>query len=172
MQVVANHSPHSSTLKYWPAWEAIAPHVQAVLSYDTRSVPSVLCRAKILREAGMYDLVRGRHGAAYERVTEALAIYETCSEIKNPDRLLAMAGRGRIFLEDGSYSEAESLLEEVYQSQRMILGDLNPATLTTLGNYGVALAYQNKLACSGRPPFKHPDSTKLTIAVLDRSGRT
>ena len=26
----------------------------------------------------------------------------------------------------------------------MILGDLNPATLTTLGNYGVALAYQNK----------------------------
>ena len=144
MQVVANHSPHSSTLKYWPAWEAITPHVQAVLSYDTRSVPSLLCRAKILREAGSYDLVRERHGAIYERVTEALAIYETCSDTDNPDRLLAMARRGRIFLEDGSYNEAESLLEEVYQSQRMILGDLNPATLTTLGNYGVALAYQNK----------------------------
>ena len=109
-----------------------------------RSVPSLLCRAKILREAGSYDLVRGRHGAVYERTAEALAIHQTCSDTRNLDRLLAMAGRGRIFLEDGSYNEAESLLEEVYQCQRMILGDLNPDTLTTLGNHRVALAYQNK----------------------------
>ena len=144
IQVVSRHCPISGGFEYWPAWQKVYPHVQAVLGYRAKSEASQLQRASILDTVSAYDGEQGRHGLAYARAADALGTREKLLPEDHSEYLRSINSLAEIYLHRGKYSTAELLLRRALQGREMLLGELHEDTLRTLSNFGLAVQNQGR----------------------------
>jgi tetratricopeptide (TPR) repeat protein len=126
----------------WTICEALEPHAQIVLRYQSVSQGCRLERAKILHNSAWFALARGSYMVARGRIQEAVRIREELLGPNNQDTLASCALLASTMWSQGLWKEAEELNVKVMETGLKVLGEEHPSTLVSMSN--LASTYRNQ----------------------------
>ncbi|WP_051168452.1 tetratricopeptide repeat protein, partial [Nocardia abscessus] len=168
----------------WPAWRALLPHIDALLSRTTTDTTAI---AAILNATALFFLDQGTFLRAIEYLHRALTARDQIVGPDHPDTLNSRHNLAGAYRAAGRTSEAIELLEQVLTAREGILGAEHPDTLGSRNNLAGAYKaagrtaeaiemYQQVLTTAVTilgPDHPHTLSTRNNLAhAYQAAGRT
>jgi tetratricopeptide (TPR) repeat protein len=129
---------------HWAACEALEPHAQTVLGYNSHDPRCKLEQARILHHSGWYAWARGNYVTAKGRIEKALKTRTGLLGPDGPDTLASLGLLATVLSDQGKYEEAEEMHRRTLTLNETVLGKEHPSTLTGMNNLALVLSHQGK----------------------------
>ena len=129
---------------HWTACEALEPHAQTVLGYNSHDPSCRLEQARILHNSGWYAWARGNYVTAKGRIEEALKTRAALLGPDGPGTLASLGLLATVLSDQGKYEVAEEIYRQTLTLRETVLGKEHPSTLTSMNNLAEALSDQGK----------------------------
>ena len=148
--------PPTGRYEYWEDWEAVNPHVQAVLGYSFTRKDPLVQRARLLHLVAEYENYQSRYTSAEERASEAAQL--SCEFLGDEDELTlaSLSDKALALSNQRNTEEAENIFRHVLDSRKRILGDEDELTLQSM----------NGVAEETRHQYKYEEAKTLQREVL------
>jgi tetratricopeptide (TPR) repeat protein len=143
----------------WTICEALEPHAQIVLRYQSVSQGCRLKRANILHNSAWFAVERGSYMVARGRIQEAVRIREELLGPNNQDTLASCGLLAWTMWNQGLWKEAEELNVKVMGTELEVLGEEHPDTLISMAN----------LASTYRIQGRWKEAEELNMKVIETS---
>ncbi len=130
----------------WVQCDRLIPHVAAIAEWIGSPDSNLEAAGRILNQAGLYLVERGRYAEAEPLSERALAIRERALGADHPDVADSIRGLAVVYWHQGRYAEAEPLAERALAIRERALGPDHPDVSTSLNNLGNVYLYQGRYA--------------------------
>lgn len=177
LKALSETFPGQPTYENWAVLEALTPHAQLVFSFTFSAAMDLLQCAKLMDSAALYDLGKGKYGAAYDKCIKSLDIRESLLPADHPLTLQSAQILGETLLHRGELASAKDMLQRAIRGREKVLGEMHPDTLESVSDLTIALlelddidaAEETSLrALRGREQvlgYEHPD-TLVSLNIL------
>ncbi|KAF4895134.1 Kinesin light chain [Colletotrichum fructicola] len=158
MKLAADHFP-SGAFETWDTCQNLLPHIEPVLSRQTRDQGGILDWANLLTKVCWFMLMIGEYSRAEVLGEEAAQARRSVLGPDHPSTLTSMANLASTYRNQGRWEEAEKLEVEVMEMSKTKLGADHPSTLSSMAN--LASTFWNQ----GR----WEEAEKLEVEVMETS---
>ena len=134
-----------SDVRTWPRWDALRPHVAAVVAHaDQAGIAKPV--ARLMNDLGMLLLQKANYADAERLLRRSLAIADQPPGSDNPDVAPILNNFGSLLQKTNRLAEAEPLLRRALAIDEQAYGPDHPNVARDLNNFAWLLKESNRLA--------------------------
>ena len=141
---LSNIFPDRVDYEDWVICEALYPHTQIILQYESLLKSHLLSRALLLKKVADYNMEQGRYRFARAYSEEAMTIYHKQLGSSHQDTLSTANLVAIILYMLGKYQASEHLHRQTLEAQKEKLGPEHSETLISMNNLAAVLQVQGK----------------------------
>src|ERR1700722_14444432 len=118
LKALSETFPGQPTYENWAAvLQALPPHAQLVFSFTFSAAMDLLQCAKLMDSAALYDLEKGKYGAAYDKWIKSLDIRESLLPADHPLTLQSAQIHGETLLHRCELTSAKDMLQRAIRGR-------------------------------------------------------